>query len=669
MRISLPYQSALLVALGLGGLGQWLLGDPPQSRYAFSVPQPIHFAGGLLLLTSGAALFGVAVRRHRSSIPEHQIGSTSSAPSQCSAWARGLTWLAGVLAAAILGWVVAGLASGNYRPLFGWLCLGSFLFAAIAFATHDRASGVRWWRPLNWWEVGFLILVPAAFIGLNSFDLTHWYYSAIGDEYVFFSEARRIAYAGPFNPFSVTGVYGYHPVLSSAYQALVMKVFGIDHFGWKLSSVLAVAISFPFFYLLVSGLWGRRTGLLATAVLASSHLLFGYAHTGYNNVQALPISLAAFWLFFAGQQRRSSLLLFLAAATAGLGFYTIFIGRAAAIILTVYTLLVYRGRPPRWLLVPTLTGAALTIAPLFAANGLDVIGQMADQSAFTYIPPSMDYGAVERLFGDSTFRLTFNVMRMLVWNAPINLIAFNYNVQPHHYVTGSLFDPASAVLATLGVGALLARIRSQKALFVVVWWCVGFLVTAVLNIHLYVSPSRIHYLAPCYALAAGLALNYLLSAFGFSHIRRLYRWAMLGVISVGIFTLILGLNLHRFWVESPPRTFVSTSAVAVRAVRSPPCTEGSGVPVVVGDSLFQLESVFMSYGDHPKPLLLSQEALRLRYDQVIVTAPCIVLLPPLEPIKSELSTALKGTNPVWRTEVVTDYSGTRQAMIFFPQRP
>ena len=38
--------------------------------------------------------------------------------------------------------------------------------------------------------------------------------------------------------------------------------------------------------------------------------------------------------------------MFAAAAMAGLGFYTIYMGRVAAVVLVMFALLVYRARPP-----------------------------------------------------------------------------------------------------------------------------------------------------------------------------------------------------------------------------------------------------------------------------------------------------------------------------------
>ena len=646
------WPALLLIALVVGGAGQWLLGDPPQTSYVFTIHSRWHLAGGLLLLLIGAFLFWWAIWRHRTAEAEPEPFDSQQETGRRGLRPPALTLTSLTLSAVLFGYALAATGLEGYRGLWGWFFLASFLLAGVAFAARDRDAGVQLWQPLLRWELGFLALVTGAFIGINSFDLTNWYYSAIGDEYAFFGEARRIAEGGDFNPFSQAGVYGDQPVLSSAYQGLVMRMFGVDHFGWKLASVLAVALSFPFFYLLVSRLWGRRTGVYATAVLASSHLLFGYAHTGYNNVQALPITLAAFWLFFAGHQRRSWLLLFLAAGMAGLGFYTIYMGRVAAVVLAVFALVAYRARPPVWLLVPSLVGGVFALAPLLVVNGEDVVGLMLNRSAIGY---------ESTIVGDLEGRLLRNI--------GINLIAFNYNVQPHHYVTGSLLAPVSAVLAALGLGALFADLWSRRLQFVVVWWLVGMVATGVFSPYPYVAPSRIHYLAPCYALAAGLALNHLASVMDLPRLLPRRRWMVLGAASVGVLALILGLNLYRFWEQSPPRAPIAVEAVAVRAVSSIACTESSGTPIVAARDPILLRAVFGSYRSQPAPQLLSTEALMASASRERVTASCIVLLPPLEPARSGLAAALQGDSRVWGTELVTDHSGTRQVAVFFPQPP
>ena len=628
------------------------MGYPPQTSYSFTVHRPVHLALGLLFLAAGAAAFAWAVWRHRMSDIQPEPAETLPVPVQATSHLRALLLVLSLMSAILFCYALVGMALEGYRALWGWLLLAAFILAGIAFSAHDRSARVRWWQPVHWWEAGFIALVAAAFIALNSFDLNNWYYSAIGDEYPFFNEARRIADGGDFNPFSQAGVFGDQPVLSSAFQALGMRIFGVDYFGWKFGSILTVALSFPFFYLLVSRLWGWRTGVFATTILASSHLLFGYAHTGYNNVQALPIALAAFWLFFAGHGRRSWLLLFLACATMGLGFYTIYMGRIGAVVLVFFVLLVYRTRPPLWVLVPSLVGGVFALAPLLVVNELGFFTLMLDRSAVGYEPAIVGHP----------------VLRMLQ-NIPINLIAFNYNVQPHHYVSGSLLAPASAILAVLGLGALAADLRSRRVLFLVVWWAVGMVATGVFSPYPYVSPSRIHYLAPCYAIAAGVALNHLLWMLDFHvpMIRR--RWVLLAGAGVGALALVLALNLYRFWEQSPRTAPIAKEAVAVRAVSTPACTQAAGTPIIVGGNAGLFRDIFGSSGFGPVPRQLVAETLLANPTQEGESASCIILMDPVERVQTTLANALREDSRVWKTEFITDYSGARRVLVFFPESP
>ena len=68
-----------------------------------------------------------------------------------------------------------------------------------------------------------------AFVGLNRTDLASWYYSAIGDEYGFYDASHATATGSALpNIFSQDGVFGYHPVLSTAFRGLLMRVLGLD---------------------------------------------------------------------------------------------------------------------------------------------------------------------------------------------------------------------------------------------------------------------------------------------------------------------------------------------------------------------------------------------------------------------------------------------------------
>lgn len=142
----------------------------------------------------------------------------------------------------------------------------------------------------------FLAGLTALFLLINLPTLNSWFYSMIGDEYFFFDYAKNFKFS-EVKIFSQKGVFGYHPVLSSCYQFLIMRVFGMNNFGWRLSSLLVVVFSIPGFYFLVKNLFEKRTATFSTVIFIFSFYFYAYAHMGYNNIHViLPLIYALFLL-------------------------------------------------------------------------------------------------------------------------------------------------------------------------------------------------------------------------------------------------------------------------------------------------------------------------------------------------------------------------------------
>ncbi len=48
---------------------------------------------------------------------------------------------------------------------------------------------------------------------------------------------------------------------------MVMKVFGVNYFGWKMASLLAIVAAIPAFYVLMRLAFGARPAVFATVFL------------------------------------------------------------------------------------------------------------------------------------------------------------------------------------------------------------------------------------------------------------------------------------------------------------------------------------------------------------------------------------------------------------------
>jgi hypothetical protein len=322
---------------------------------------------------------------------------------------------------------------------------------------------------------------------------------------------------------------------------------------------------------------------LATSIFASSHYLFAYAHTGYNNIHALAPSVWALAALVYGIQRRSALSLYASGVLAGLGFYTFFSARATIAIIVVF-LLTQRGlRRTISSLRPIVIGFILTATPMFVVSRIDTISVM-----------------VAEVPGGYSAAVSGPALQRIAENATRNLLAFNFNADNHHYVTGSLLDPLTAVLAVLGIGLAIRHLRRPAFRLLLIWIGIGAVVTGVLSPYPGVAISRLNFLVPPLAVLAAFALVEGWRTARFTARPSSLRWS--GPIAAILFAIaIVGLNYNQFWRVSPGEFHLSPMAIAVGAARSEACSHDATGPVYVGSGVdnplkFALRSFATSEG-------------------------------------------------------------------------
>ncbi|MFN8533181.1 MAG: glycosyltransferase family 39 protein [Dehalococcoidia bacterium] len=274
--------------------------------------------------------------------------------------------------------IVRGGRVPTLRDLVIWL-LGLLAVGAV-LAVADLLGGVRFSRP-RFADLA-LVALPMLVAALLTFpNLADPYFSAIGDEYAFWEFARELAKGLPRDPFSQAGVYGNHPVLSSYLMAATIKLFGPDQAGWRAAAALSLVVAAGGMALLGALAQGRVAGLVAGTGVAVAHPLLAYAHTGYNNIQAVPLTILSLAAGLAGRRVGSAALAFVGGVFAGFGWYTFYTGRVAiAALLALVVLQPGRGR--RWLQALTaMFGFVLAILPLIASSKEEVITKMLAETA------------------------------------------------------------------------------------------------------------------------------------------------------------------------------------------------------------------------------------------------------------------------------------------------
>lgn len=455
---------------------------------------PRGIALGLCLFFGGALLIAAVL-----GFPAD--GRCAAAPDlvrpQPPAGARSTALLAlAMLLSAATALSLAQAAPGT-GTLFLWvLALAVGLLAAV---NSDHTRRTSFGNPFSRGEwVGMAVLVALDMLWLSS-DLTDWHWAGTPDEAFFFAAAKALA-EGRLRgfPLSEQGVFGYHPLASSYYQALFMKLFGADIFGWRLSSVAALAGSLPGLYLLTRELWNRRAGWLAAVLFGSAQLAVGYAHFGYNNAQVYPAILGSLAVLSWSVRRRSVAGHFSAGCLAGLGFYTFYSARVTPLLALL--LLWSLGAPRRGTAERTALFAGMLLAMLpVLAHPEQTVAHMLQQTAF-----GGDPAAVPQRSGLWQPEVLGKVLQHWL----LSLLYAVWFKCRSNFDWVPVVDPVVAVSAAVGCYlSLVALVRRAPARFLIPAYVLVALVVGAVSQYDCPPLTRLLTLVPFTAMLAAVALD------------------------------------------------------------------------------------------------------------------------------------------------------------------
>ncbi len=504
------------------------------------------------------------------------------------------------------------------------------------------------------------ILMVAALVGifvaLNSHDLTDWYYSAIGDEYAHYNFARELAEDGLKRPFDLDGVYSeINPVMASVYPALVMRLVGVDNFGWKFSLIISVALTIPGVYILGHLISGRFAAFVSAATVAFSHYIFAFMHTGYPNTDVLPIIVWSIALFAVGVRRGNPFLIYASGFLAGLGLLFNIVARAAIPIVILYALSHSDIRRRLVSLWPWAVGVSLVVVPLLLVNGSEVLST-----------------ALVKIVGPGSQHATEyeGIISQVTANAIQNLMAFSYNPHTSHYVSGALLDPISAVLALLGLAYCLGTAHGASSRLLLVLFAVLAAGTALLSPYPYVPITRMSSMVIPLALMAGSAAAFLFKGGVFPQTGdNRSPHGMVAVTVLGALALVvLALNALQFWYATPRVFHHTQEAVAIGAMRSDACEgEPDGLIIIGRTTVPLLKPALESYNPGGAlPRLLDHSDVNTGGLLPSKPARCIIFLNPEDADIQAFRQELSARFPEGRFTAFSSPSGKASVDIFKP---
>jgi len=516
---------------------------------------------------SGRTLPSVAIGRNRERMWSGKLHVSRKAVGLCSSAVATCIYLYVLVQAHAQNGSVTAFAG-----LFASLTLFVFAIRQLSNSSFRTLRGVQF-SGFDIAIVPVLMLVAAWFM-LR--DIAEWRYSFVGDEWSFYTFAKQIAGGYPVDLFSQSGVYGYHPVLDSAYQALAMKGFGENVFGWRMSCILSIALPIPVFYWGAKHIGGSSFAISTAVIYTASPLFWAYAHIGYNNLNPLLYAVPSASFFYVGVRDDRPVLLLLAGICLGLAWYTFFTGRLMIVILGAVALSEWHGG---WNMIARrlsllFGGFIIAVLPFVLDNGSEIVTQMIGQTSLSHQGTGLD-------------------RTLLVQNTVRTAYAFILATENGHYVLGGLFDVVSGAALCVGIALALRKVKSLASRLMLCWFA-GILVATGPFFHAPQIPeTRLQLAVPAAALLASLGLCSLCRALQIALRRGTFVYH--GSLAC-LLLAVTGLNVHQ--VTGPVQEALQPAPIAltVGALEAQP----KGSIVLLGDtSSFVLCGVLDGYEIDP----------------------------------------------------------------------
>lgn len=476
-----------------------------------------------------------------------------------------------IIGLALIAFLLLRLSGHQYEPIHPilWLvAIGLFTHAIWKLDSNARSGASL---GIDTADLFWLTVLLILGFGICAFALSDIPVFIVPDEGSFWETARAIAQRELHPPIFDSGVYTF-PVASSIFQGWVLRLFGVDLWGWRFSSVIAAVLTVIPLYLLTRLWFGRAAAVTACVMIVANPYFLAFSRMGYNNSQALlPVTLAV--LFFAVAARKGSLFyLWLAGLTAGFGFYTYFSAWLGMVTLTLGILALWAAKTvnlKRMLVMLGVLWAAWTVVfgprLAYTASGPLTEGLVYkivesgfvnafygrayyDESALSAATPLIQLGEDHTIFyepgiyGELLYRSTVRTF----------LAMFNPYIVHEHFLNSGLSGVISPVFFLIGLVLSLRKVKQLRFALPLLWLTGGMLFLSILNTF---PPRHTHLVSiiPSLALIAAIGLTAAaesLTELIFSNRPRLRTFAQTTLFTATALAVIY-FGFHRYFTRMP----------------------------------------------------------------------------------------------------------------------
>jgi hypothetical protein len=483
---------ALLLAVGLAFAAQYLYTGEVFTRFRNSnswdwLPD-YSLATGLLAAALACAMW--AFFPHKKALDNHSDQILPAAPRPKTLW----LWMAGGCYLLALGVYLVTGENPVVQAL--WLAgVGCLILPLWRLARNEPTDS-----PIAAWEWGLVAVITAIGFGLRYWNITEIPAHVDNDVSLMGTFGLRLINAGQYNwiGFSDSG----HLLSYDQFLAWSMRLFGQNHYGLVMRSVLMGTASLPIIFLLGRELGGRYVGLIASALLAISYTNIHFSRILFG-ASASFSAVLAFYFLFRGLRTRQPVWFALVGVVTGWGLLAYDSSRVIPLIilsLLIWQVLwrrsTFRIHVGNWLIL--LAGLFIAFGPMlgFALRDFEKFAGRGN-SVILWVPEVWQH--------ETAAYETTNPVQVLIeqtWRTFLTL-HLTGDRSPHFLFPRPMTAPLTAALFVLGLAYCLPRLKDLKYVAGLSWVGLTFIFGGVLTADPPYWP-HLNIASPAIALVAAL---------------------------------------------------------------------------------------------------------------------------------------------------------------------
>jgi 4-amino-4-deoxy-L-arabinose transferase-like glycosyltransferase len=280
---------------------------------------------------------------------------------------------------------------------------------------------------------------------------------------------------------SLISVGWYHlPMMSFAWHAVSMRIFGETIYGLRMSSVIVGTLTLIPFYFLVRLLFDKKTALVAAFLLAVSHPFIALSRLGINYTQTTLFEVTTFYFLFRGLRTRRWWDFVLSGLFMGAGLYLYYASRLVPLIVAgflVYATIARRDFVrARWQGVVILSCTAMVIFAPMAVYFVRHPWHFMSRTNHVFV--LAEQGWVDAPYPRS------NAVFTLLGQASRVLPLFNYggDMSGQYGYRGPMLDFFTSILFVLGLGYSAVHIDRPRHFFLLLWFWATLIAGGILTL-------------------------------------------------------------------------------------------------------------------------------------------------------------------------------------------